>query len=151
LPVVKELYEGQDFLEQLAYSIRNAKNFLSKPKELKAPYFDNLFESADRSFISETNLKLYDYMIRDEIQIKAEKDFAVREATIAALEKGIEKGIEQGREEGREQGMRQGMERGREEARIANINTAKILKSSGVDIKLIAKAFNLKEEIVRDL
>jgi len=139
LPAVTELYEGQDFLEQLAYSIRNAMKFQSKPEELKGPYFDNLFESADRSFISETNLKLYDYMIRDEIQIKAEKDFAVREATIAALEQGMKQGIQKG------------MEKGMEKARIANINTAKILKSSGVDIKLIAKAFNLPEKIVRDL
>ncbi len=39
-------------------------------------------------------------MVRDDIQIRAERDYAVEEA----LKKGLAQGREEGREEGREQG-----------------------------------------------
>jgi len=73
LPAAKRLHDGQDFLEQVAYSIRNIHKMKERTRELSDPYFKSLFDAADKSFASEANLKIYDNMIRDKIHIKAEK------------------------------------------------------------------------------
>lgn len=95
LPAAKSLDVGQGFIEQLAFAIRNMKTFKDLPEELAGNgYFSELADVADRAYIREEQLQLYDYMIRDEIQIKAERDYAVRVAAEEAMKAGMEKGIE---------------------------------------------------------
>lgn len=124
LPAVKELRSGQGFLEQLAFSIRNIVKLQDKPAELKNPYFAQLFKASAREFINSEQLKLYDYMIRDAIQIQAEKEFAINKA------------IAKGREEG---------------LQIGATKTARNLKAAGVDITIIAQCTGLPIEEVKSL
>ena len=73
-------------------------------------------------------LSIYDNMVRDEIQIAAEREYAVEEA----LAEGHAKGRAEGRAE-------------------ANIETAKKLKLAGADIKLISQCTGLSIEEVQAL
>jgi len=91
----------------------------------------NLFEAADKRTMDRNKLKLYDNMIRDEIQIKAEKDFAVRKAMQEGIEKGIKRGIEQGIQKG---------------SHDANLSSARNLLSAGVDIETISRCTGLSIE-----
>ena len=58
--------------------MRGMVNYEEKPAGLDE-YFDLLFEASDRNNIEQGKLSIYDRMIRDEIQIAAERDYAVRE------------------------------------------------------------------------
>ena len=80
LPMVQGLAEGQSFMEELAYVIRNIGEMTERPQQLKDPFFDKLFAASERQNIENDLLSNYDKMVRDEIQIQAEKDFAVEEA-----------------------------------------------------------------------
>ncbi|MDO5442257.1 MAG: Rpn family recombination-promoting nuclease/putative transposase [Bacteroidia bacterium] len=125
LPAAKSLQSGQEFIEQLAFAIRNMKTFRELPEELVGTgYFNELAHVADRAYIKEEQLQLYDYMVRDEIQIKAERDYAVRVAS--------------------EEAMRAGMEKGREQV-------ASALKAMGMTTEDIVKATGLTEEAVASL
>ena len=59
----------------------------AKPEGL-SDYFSLLFYAADRANISSYKLSNYDRMQRDEIQIEAEKRYAVEEAREEALAEG---------------------------------------------------------------
>lgn len=87
LPVVKSLTDSSTFLEKWAWSVRNMVGASGKPDELKESYFSSLYEHSDRRNINGDKLSKYDTMVRDEIQIKAEKKYL------------FEQGIEQGRTE----------------------------------------------------
>lgn len=88
LPVVKSLEDCRTFLEKWAWCVRNMVRSEGKPRELEGSYFDSLFEHSDRENIEKDKLSIYDTMIRDEIQIRAEKEFAVEQARAEALAKG---------------------------------------------------------------
>jgi len=144
LPVVGELEDGQPFLEKLAYSIRNMKYMTEKPSQLTEPYFDMLFESADKRTMDRAKLKFYDNMIHDEVYYEAVKDFAVKNA----LKEGIEKGMEKGRKEGRTEGKAEGRAEG---AQSANIKAARNLKIEGIDLGTIARCTGLSVDFVNSL
>ena len=135
LPAVKELRGGQPFLEQLAYSIRHIGRLKSRPGELEDPFFDRLFRASTREYINKEQLKTYDYMIRDAIQIEAEREYAISEA----LKRGLEAGIAKGREEGKEEGLATG-------ARLKAVETARNFKVAGVDVSVIAQCTGLTVE-----
>ncbi|MCQ2119371.1 MAG: Rpn family recombination-promoting nuclease/putative transposase [Bacteroidales bacterium] len=78
LPVVKELKDGLSFLEKFSYALRNTKNLDERPKELDGGYFDEFFKTVSRMYITQEELDTYDYMIRDEVQIAAEKEFLAK-------------------------------------------------------------------------
>ena len=101
LPVVKSLGDCRTFLEKWAWCVRNMVRAEGKPAELDGSYFDSLFEHSDRENIEKDKLSNYDTMIRDEIQIRAEKEFAVEQARAEALAKGREEGEVKGRIEGK--------------------------------------------------
>ena len=128
MPLISKLSRGQEFLEMWSYTIRNISSLKEKPAELEDAYFDRLFEIADRGNIGSDKLTIYDRMIRDEIQIKAEKDYAVRKAKEQGLADGMEKGMEKGKEE-----------------------SARNLKALGVDVEIICKATGLTREQVEAL
>ena len=75
-----------------------------KPLELEGSYFDSLYEHSNRKNIEKDKLSNYDTMIRDEIQIRAEKEFAVEHARAEALAQGKAEGEAIGRAEGRAEG-----------------------------------------------
>ena len=103
-------------------------------------HFDLLFEASDRNNIEKGKLSIYDKMVRDEIQIAAERDYAVRT--------GREEGREEGHAAGLEEGHAAGLEEGRTEA---NLETARKLKQAGADIELISQCTGLSAEEVEAL
>ena len=94
------------------------------PDEEQIDYFKRLFEASDRNNISEDKLSIYDRMVRDEIQIKAELDFAVEQAEAKGLAKG------------------------KAEEKLA---IAKALKEKGVNIDIILQTTGLPEEQIKAL
>ena len=129
LPVAKELSHDQDFLAKFAWSVKNIATQDSMPEALRGnEYFEKMYALADREYISEEKLNTYDYMVRDEIQIKAERDYAVRE----------------GRAEGRAEGLQEGMMK----EKTAN---AVNLLALGVPVSTVAKALGMTEEQVKDI
>ena len=131
LPAACEPAEDSTFIEKWAWYVRGMVKYGEKPSGLE-PYFDLLFEASDRKNIEEGKLSIYDRMTRDEIQIAAERDYAVRE----------------GKAEGREIGLAEGRAEGRAEA---NLETARKLKQEGVDIELISRCTCLSVDEVMAL
>lgn len=72
--------EADSFLEKFAWYIRTMSTYDEVPDEEHNDYFKRLFEASDRKNISEDKLSIYDKIVRDEIQIKAELYFAVEQA-----------------------------------------------------------------------
>ena len=78
LPVVKELNVRQSFLEKFSFALRNTKDMDERPEELDGDFFDEYFKTVSRMYITQEELDTYDYMIRDEVQIAAEKEFLAK-------------------------------------------------------------------------
>ena len=93
LPGAREVGTGSPFIEKVAYAVRNMVNMESQPEALRGDYFEALFEASRRTGIKSDKLQIYDTMIRDEIQIQAEKEYAIQEGR----EEGRAMGIEEGR------------------------------------------------------
>lgn len=141
LPAAKGFEDGNVFLEKLAYSIRHMSGFEELPKELSRDrYFAELAEVSDRAFIREEQLKLYDYMIRDEVQIQAERDYAVEMASKAAFA--------QGAAEGKAEGIAEGIAEGKVEGKA---EVARAMKAADVPVEEIVKFTGLSEEAVASL
>ena len=129
------------FLEKLAYSIRHMSGFEELPKELSRDrYFAELAEVSDRAFIREEQLKLYDYMIRDEVQIQAERDYAVEMASKAAFAQGAAEGKAEGIAVGKAEGIAEG-----------KAEVARAMKAADVPVEEIVKFTGLSEEAVASL
>lgn len=133
LPAVRRIGDRNAFLEKLAFSIRHMATFDELPEELSGDrYFQELADVSDRAFIKKDQLKLYDYMIRDEIQIEAERDFAVREAR----EEAFARGQAEGRAEGEARGKAEGLAEGRAEVartmKVANVPVGDIARFTGL-------------------
>jgi len=143
-PVVKELKENQTFLEQWAYSARNAKYMDKKPEQLKNPYFDKMFQAAERKYINDIQLQTYDYMIRDEIQIKYEREFAVEEAVKIAAADALAKGEAIGEARGEARGVARGRE-------LGSLAIAKAMKQANIEDMIIAQCTGISLEQVSEL
>ena len=128
LPVVKELKAELPFLEKLSYALRNTRNMNERPKELDGVYFDEYFSAVSRMYISQEDLDTYDYMIRDEVQIQAEKDFVAKKSFAEGMAQGKAKGIAEGTKD-----------------------IARKMKSSGLPDELICKCTGLSSEAVSNL
>ena len=87
-------------------------------------------------------------MVRDEIQIAAEREYAVRTGREEGREEGHAAGLEEGHAAGLEEGHAAGLEEGRAEA---NLKTARTLKQAGADIELISQCTGLSAEEVEAL
>ena len=135
LPVAREPDARSTFIEKWAWYVREMVNYSEKPAGLDG-YFDLLFEASKRENIGNNKLSIYDNMVRDEIQIAAEREYAVEEA------------LAEGHAKGRAEGHAEGLAEGRAEA---NIETAKKLKLAGADIKLISQCTGLSIEEVQAL
>lgn len=135
LPAAKEPVEDSTFIEKWTWYVREMVNCKEKPSGLDG-YFDLLFEASDRDNIEKGKLSIYDKMVRDEIQIAAERDYAVRT----------------GREEGRAIGLEEGRAKGRAEGRAeANIETARKMKADGLATESILLYTGLSREEVENL
>ncbi|MEM8908130.1 MAG: hypothetical protein AAGD05_09820, partial [Bacteroidota bacterium] len=71
---------------------------------------------------------------------REERKRYTEEATREGLARGLKEGIEQGIEQGIQKGLKQGVEQGE---KAANLATAKILKSKGIDWDIIAESTGL--------
>lgn len=136
LPLGGEMSEGQKFLSDWAVSVREMKVREGVAEELKdggdGEYFRLLETVSKRRNIRDNVLTIYDKMVRDEIQIKAERDYAVKEA--------------------REEALKEGEAKGREEGRINTLKvTAAKMKEKGLDISLISELTGLSEKEIAEL
>lgn len=107
LPVVKTITNESTFLEKWAWSVRNMVDMSDKPLELNESYFSSLYEHSNRRNIREDILSKYDTMVRDEIQIKAEKEYLFQHAIAEGMAKGMAEGRAEGRAEGEESKQRE--------------------------------------------
>ncbi|MCQ2075025.1 MAG: hypothetical protein MJY77_07570, partial [Bacteroidaceae bacterium] len=139
LPAAKEPVEDSTFIEKWTWYVREMVNFKEKPSGLDG-YFDLLFEASDRDNIEKGKLSIYDKMVRDEIQIAAERDYAVR----TGREEGRAIGLEEGRAEGRAKGRAEGRAE-------ANIETARKMKADGLATESILLYTGLSREEVENL
>ena len=123
LSVAKEPTPESTFIEKWAYYVSHMGRMREKPKGLE-PYFDRLFDAACRENIEKGKLSIYDNMVRDAIQIQAEKELAIEEATAAALimgkAAGIAEGIARGEARGEAELIRAMLANGMDAAAIAN-------------------------------
>ena len=156
MPLIRNLVGGEAFLEKWSYAVRNMSGFEERPRELEGAYFDRLFERSDRENIRKDKLSKYDKMLRDEIQIEAEKRCAVREAREEGLAQGHANGLAEGLAQGQKQGLKQGLEQGQKQGLKQGLEqgqreSARNFKSLGVDIEIICKATGLSKEQVEAL
>jgi len=153
LPAVEALTKGQTFLEKFAYVISHIESMQQIPEELKGDeYFETLFNMAERRYINKEQLKIYDNMIRDEIQIQAEKDWVKTQALKEGLRIGLQEGEAQGLKKGIEKGESQGLEKGRVEGKIAEQQRiAKELKAAGITTDIISKTTGLSTDEIDKL
>ena len=79
LSAAKAVTEESTFLERWCWYVKHIHELDRKPEGL-GEYFSMLFDAADRKNISSHKLSNCDRMQRDEIQIEAEKRYAVEEA-----------------------------------------------------------------------
>ena len=100
LPAVKSVTESSSFLGRWAWYVRHIHEFAEKPEGLD-DYFSLLFDAADRNNISSHKLSIYDRMQRDEIQIEAEKRYAIEEARAEEREKALAEGEARGEAKGK--------------------------------------------------
>ena len=142
LPVGRQDTVGQKFLNDWAVSVREMQKCEGVAKELKdgsdGEYFKLLETASNRQNIRNNVLTIYDRMVRDEIQIKAERDYAVEEAREEALAEGLAKGLAEGEAKGRAEGIAVGRTE-------AIKNTAVRMKEKGLDVVLIAELTGLSE------
>lgn len=143
LPAAKEPTKDSAFIEKWTWYIREMVNFKDKPSGLDG-YFDLLFEASDRDNIEKGKLSIYDKMVRDEIQIAAERDYAVR----TGREQGREEGHAAGLKEGREEGHAAGLEEGRVKA---NNETARKMKAAGIAEEIISQCTGLSVKEMESL
>ena len=143
LPAAKEPTEDSAFIEKWAWYVREMVNYKDKPSGLDE-YFDLLFEASDRNNIEKGKLSIYDKMVRDEIQIAAEREYAVR----TGREEGHAAGLEEGHAAGLEEGHAAGLEEGKVKA---NIETARKMKADGLAIESIIFYTSLSVEEVEAL
>ncbi len=134
LSEAEEPTDRSSFLERWAYYVRTMGEVESKPEGL-APYFNLLFDALDRSNIEEHKLSIYDDMVRDEIQIEAEKEYAIQEAL---EEKELE--MTAAVDAARSQGLQQGM-----------IETARNMKAVGITEDIIGQCTGLTMEQIAEL
>lgn len=129
MPEVKPVIPNASatFIEKWAWYVRKMVSFKTKPEGLDN-YFNLLFDASNRDNIEQGKLSIYDKMVRDEIQIAAEREYAVNEARIAALA------------EGRAEGQYE-----------ANLAVAEKLKLAGADIELISQCTGLSIEEINAL
>lgn len=128
LSAARSPMRADSFLEKFAWYIRTMSTYDEVPDEEQNEYFKRLFEASDRNNISEDKLSIYDRMVRDEIQIKAELDFAVEQAEA----KGKAEGLAEGKAE-------------------RNIEIAKAMKLAGEPVEKIVQYSGLSEEQVKAL
>ena len=146
LPMAETLSEGASFIEKWAYYVRNIGGMREKPQDTD-PYFDLLFEAANRRNIEQGKLSIYDKMLRDEIQIEAEKQYALKEQR-KELQLRAEAEKREAVEAARQQGIEKGFEKG-----IAQtlLETARKMKAAGISVDLICQCTQLTIEQVEAL
>ncbi len=126
------------FIERWAYYVREMGNVSQKPDGLDG-YFSQLFDASNRRNIEERKLTIYDNMVRDEIQIQAEKQYALDELR-EELELQRQKDVEEARGQGIERGIEQG-----------KLDTARKMKAAGIAVEVISQCTGLTLEQIAEL
>ena len=146
LPAAEEPAAESTFIERWAYYVREMGNVSQKPDGLDG-YFSQLFDAANRRNIEERKLTIYDNMVRDEIQIQAEKQYALDELR-EELELQRQKDVEEAKEQGIEQGIEKGIEQGIEQGKL---DTARKFKAAGIAAQVISQCTGLTPEQIASL
>ena len=133
LPAAEEPAAESTFIEKWAYYVREMGNVSQKPDGLDG-YFSQLFDASNRRNIEERKLTIYDNMVRDEIQIQAEKQYALdelREELTAEKQEAVEEAKAQGKLEGRLE---------------EKLDTARKMKAAGIAAQVISQCTGLTPE-----
>lgn len=107
---------GIGMLEKTCYALHNMTAFKDRPAELEGKFFEKLFELAEIAKFAPEERKNYERTMLTE----RDKQDLLAYAKLQGVEEGMEKGMEK-----------------------KAVDTARILKASGVDPEIIAKATGL--------
>jgi len=136
----KTIEQCQSFYDKWMFVLRNLSSLMERPKELQERIFQKVFEQAEIARYTPEEHFAYEESLKnmrdiDSVIISAEKE-----------------GVRRGRAEGLAEGLQQGEKIGRAEgAKSASIAIARSLKSSGVDINLIAQSTGLTIDEIQKL
>ena len=114
--------------------------------------FAAYFKACERAGFNKEEEQLYTTDMMNEWDIANEKALERKEGKAEGLaeglEKGLKKGLKEGWKKGNEEGLEKGLEKGKSEAKL---ETARSLKSLGVDIDIICKSTGLARDVVESL
>ena len=141
--------ELEGMFDKWLFVLRNLSSLFERPKALQNRVFDRLFETAEISKFTKTELNEYWDSLKNFRDWYSALSTAEKKGFETGIEKGIEKGFERGIEQGIEKGIEMGIEKGVEKGlREANLSNARNLKNLGVATSIISQATGLsKEEI----
>ena len=129
------------------YVLKNLSRLEKRPKALLDKVFDRLFEEAEISKFTPTELREYEDSRKAYRDLKNSLDTALRDGIKQGRQEGLAEGLVIGREEGREEGREIGREEGREEgAQMKALTIARNLKSMGLGVADIMAATGLSED-----
>ena len=122
------------------FVLKNLSRLLERPKELQDRIFDKLFRQAEIAQFTEKEYSDYEESLHNLWDITN----AMNDAEMKGFGKGKEIGLEEGIEQGRKEGIAEGVKQN-------SIDTAKRMKSEGLDINLIAKITQLPIDEIEKL
>ena len=164
--------ELEGMFDKWLFVLRNLSSLFERPKALQNRVFDRLFETAEISKFTKTELNEYWDSLKNfrdwysalstaekkGFETGVEKGFerGIEQGIEKGIEQGIEKGIEQGIEKGIEKGLQKGREEGKKEGREeglreGNLNNARNLKKMGITTDIISQATGLTEMEIEKL
>jgi predicted transposase/invertase (TIGR01784 family) len=137
------------YIHSLKPELENIYDLILQSVDISEKYPEELI-TISVYVLSASNEEEHDYII-DVFSKKHMEDMYMSIAD-KLKEEGRKEGLKKGREEGREEGLKKGMEKGMEKGQKQKATeTARTMKSDGIDIKVIAKYTGLTKEEIEEL
>ena len=92
----KSLEELETNFERWVYLLKTLPRFENRPSELKGKIFDKLFQAAEVSRLTSTEMREYNKSIEEDAFVRIVMEQHREEGERKGIEKGIERGIEKG-------------------------------------------------------
>ena len=136
--------ELETMFDKWMFVLRNLSRLLERPKALQDRVFKKLFDQAEIAQYSPSERSEYEHSVKNYWDYFSTMKTAMKKGLAEGREEGLAEGLEKGRAEGRKEGRAEGRAEG-------IIETARKMKSAGVDIDIIARCTGLSESEVDGL
>jgi predicted transposase/invertase (TIGR01784 family) len=134
--------------EKWLYLLKNLEKLSDQPEAMESNIFNKLFEQAEIACYSDIEYQEYEKSLKTYRDLKNSIDTAFDDGFVEGKETGFVKGKEEGLIEGERKGIEKGIEKGVVQGVI---NTAKIMKTKGVERGLIADLIGLSFDEIEAL